>query len=502
MTDPNFQQLYTYFQRSDGVCIDTRQSCENKFFIAIRGEQFDGNHFAKQAIDRGVKYAVVDDQSIADAENNIFFVENTLSFLQQLASHHRKQFDIPVLGITGTNGKTTTKELIHAVLSKKYAVLATQGNLNNHIGVPLTVLQLTDKHQIAVIEMGASRPGDIEELCEIADPTHGLITNIGEAHLEGFKTLESIIETKRELYKYVAQRYGTLFVDTGQSTLNKMIPHTVNKITYRAWNRIWKRNNVLPIQRSSRLIDDTADDQEGRRSEHKLNAVEQKQLENAILAIYKAGAHLNGILYDANPYMTFQFLWSPIQIQDDGRSSIDLEMLPTKLFGEHNVQNCMASIAVGKFFNVSKVEIMDAIEYYRPANNRSQVLQTNTNTLFVDCYNANPSSMSIALKSFGKMFVQEDGLHDNSYIVLGDMLELGEQSQKKHAQILKEIENLNLKGITVGENFTHVKSSNIEHQFETVEQAIEFIKENPINNKWILLKGSHGVQLERLIEHL
>jgi len=490
--------LYDLFLKCDRISIDSRQDCKNVFFVAIRGEKENGNKFAQQAIEKGAKYAVVDQQEFADPKANIFYVEDTLVFLQQLAIHHRGQFTIPVIGITGTNGKTTTKELIYAVLSKKYKVLATQGNLNNHIGVPLTVLQLTDKHQIAVIEMGASRLGEIKELCEIADPTHGLITNIGEAHLEGFGTIETVIETKRELYNYVAKKYGTIFVDIGNTVLKNSIPRHVNKVTYKAWEGV---KEAIPKM----ILDSFKPSNDGKNEARrfKMSKSEKKTYIEFISTIYNSGSIVNGFDLDTAPYMSFLFMPFAIQVSDEGRfKGVDYSIQLTNLFGGHNIFNCLAAMAVGVCFKVPIEQIGVALEAYTPSNNRSQVVQTKTNTLLVDCYNANPSSMDSALQSFHGMFQQNDELYAENYVILGDMLELGDHSMDKHREIVNSIEKYGFKGITVGKNFTSLQSPNIEHQFETIEQAIEFIKENPIQNKWILLKGSRGVQLEQLIDYL
>jgi len=486
--------LYKLFLKCDRLSIDTRENCYDAFFVAIRGEKFNGNKFAKQAIELGAKYVVVDDKEYADPQNNIFYVENTVVFLQQLAKHHRNKFNIPVIGITGTNGKTTTKELIYVALSKKYEVLATEGNLNNHIGVPLTVLQLTDKHQIAVIEMGASRPGDIKELCEIADPTHGLITNIGEAHIEGFKTKEAIIETKRELYNYIAQTYGTIFINDSDPILQSILPKNIKKLSYQDVQIIkYIEHSNGDLEAVIEVHDD------------KMEGIDLKYI-NDELSSRAPAAYCNGIFienkYKFNPYLEFACFIFGDKADGDGKNGSVFIRTSVKLFGRYNLLNCLVAFAVAHFFDVSIDYISDAIRNYKPKNKRSQVTKTKTNTLFVDCYNANPSSMNSALESFNMMVKKNDELYGKNYVILGDMLELGEQSRKKHQEIVNIIEKFNLKGITIGKNFSLLQSPNIERQFESVEQAIEFIKQNPINNKYILLKGSRGIKLEKLIEYL
>jgi len=499
MENTSLTTLYDLFLKCERISIDSRKDCKNTFFVAIRGENFNGNKFAQQAIDSGAKYAVVDDQEIAKKQERIFYVKDTIVFLQQLAKYHREKFSVPVIGITGTNGKTTTKELIQAVLSKKYNVLATKGNLNNHIGVPLTLLKLTDKHEIAVIEMGASRVGEIKELCDIAQPTHGIITNIGIAHMEGFKTQGAIIETKRALYDSVAQRNGTVFVNGQRSILNSILPIGINKKTYNAWEKIWE-NFHIPVEEHGEV---TAEGQKCVTDTFKLNKRQKEQLDIALITAYEKGGEVNGFVYEYTPNIVFQFIPSPIQIDDNGTiNNLNIIRQPTKLIGDYNIDNCLAAITIGTFFEVPIHQIRNAIAGYNPSNNRSQIVQTKTNTLFVDCYNANPSSMERALISFNTTFKQNNELVGERYVILGDMLEIGQKTKQAHQDILDIVKQYNIKGITVGKIFRSITSPNIEHQFETTEELIEFLKEKPIQNKWILLKGSRVIKLERLIDYL
>lgn len=427
------ETLYSYFLDSTGISTDSRNIHKDCFFVAIKGPAFNGNKFARQAMENGAKYAIVDEKEFEHPDENIFYVDNGLKFLQRLANHHRRQFDIPVIGITGSNGKTSTKELIAAVLSEKYNVLATKGNLNNHIGVPLTLLQLRDEHQIAVIEMGANHFGDIRELCGIAEPTHGIITNIGKAHLEGFKSFEGVLTTKKELYQAVEQAEGL--------------------IMYNADDPVLKDN--LPV--------------------------------NTLLMSYgTSGAEITGKLERLTPFV--ELSWK--------KSGYVSPLLVTRLVGQYNFYNFLAAIAFGCLFEVEEDKINQAIERYEPTNKRSQVANTQKNMLILDCYNANPTSMRSALESFAKIE------HPDKYFIIGDMLELGDESYAEHRAIIDLIDELKLKGITVGNEFSYFQSEHIEQEFVSAKELIEFLKTNPLKGKLILLKGSRGIGLEVLEEHL
>lgn len=427
------EKLYSYFLDSTGVCTDSRNIFEGCMFIALKGPSFNGNTFAHNAILSGAKFAIVDEVEFEDVNNNIFLVDNGLKFLQDLANYHRRKFSIPVIGITGSNGKTTSKELIATVLSKKYIVLSTKGNLNNHIGVPLTLLQLTKVHEIAVVEMGANHFGDIKELADIAEPTHGIITNIGKAHLEGFKNFEGVLKTKKELYDSVEKSKGLIVYNADDTILVDNLPPKTSLLSYGTGNN-----------------------------------------------------EIKGTLQKLTPFVELN--WSHADY-------ISPNIL-TNLVGEYNFYNFLAAISFGCLFEVDFEQINDAISNYEPTNKRSQVTKTASNTLILDCYNANPTSMKSALESFAKIE------HDAKYFVIGDMLELGEESFSEHQSIVNLVEDLKIKGITVGKEFSVFQSANIDFHFSTSKELIDFLQKNQISNKLILLKGSRGIGLEVLEEYL
>jgi len=427
------EKLYRLFKQSSGVCTDTRKIVKDSMFIALKGENFDGNTFVKEALKAGAKYAISNVKLNADNQH-VFYVEDTLIFLQQLAQYHRTEFKIPVIGITGSNGKTTTKELIAAVLSKKYNVLFTQGNLNNHIGVPLTLLNLNESHNIAIIEMGANKSGDIKELARIAKPTHGIITNIGRAHLEGFGSLQGVINTKSELYKYVKSEKGKLFYNIDDATLIKQIDNYTNTSTY-------------------------SGEQSG---------------------------NVNGELVALTPFVEFK--WEIPNYKS--------EVIKTKLVGKYNFYNFLAAISFGLEFGVSPENINHALEEYTPTNNRSQIEKTKHNTLILDAYNANPTSVQSALESFELID------HDNKTVILGDMLELGKESTIEHEKIIAYLADKNCRKILVGSIYNHLTSPNDILKFNTAEELKIYLKSNSIKDSLILIKGSRGIKLETVVELL
>jgi UDP-N-acetylmuramoyl-tripeptide--D-alanyl-D-alanine ligase len=421
------ESLFNLFYECTSICTDTRNIQSGSLFVALKGDHFNGNEFALQAIESGATYAIVDELEFAN-NTNIFHVKDSLIYLQQLANYHRNKFDIPVIGITGSNGKTSTKELVNAVLSKKYRTLCTFGNLNNHIGVPLTLLRITNEHQIAIIEMGANKPGDIAELCEIAEPTHGIITNIGKAHLEGFINFEGVLKTKTELYTSIQQKNGVLFTCMDDDILmNACKKHPLPLITFGS----------------------------------------------------KADALIVGELLYLDPYVHFS--WH----NHDYHSPT----LHTNLVGKYNFNNFLAAIAFGNIFQVNPQDINSAIEGYVPQNNRSQVSKTDKNTVIVDCYNANPSSMKSALESFVEIH------QDLKIAILGDMLELGKEAISAHQEILTFCQANKLQYITVGPIF---KSLN-EQGFSSTQALIEKWSNLTLENNLILLKGSRGIALEKLL---
>ena len=417
------------FDETTGVSTDTRNIHEGSMFIALKGENFNGNTFAKQAIEKGSKYAIVDEEGIADGKE-IFFVDNALIFLQKLARAHRDRVDIPVIGITGSNGKTTSKELINCVLQKKFQVLCTKGNLNNHIGVPLTILGLKKQHQIAIIEMGANGLGEIAELCQISNPTYGLITNIGKAHLEGFKNFEGVFNTKTALYEHVMKNDGILFYNEDDQILTDFVTNYQKRISFGMQNTF-----------------------------------------------------IQGSISNMNPFVSFE--WKTVK-------SPEVQHVQSKLTGKYNFYNFLSAIAIGSFFEVVNKDINEALADYIPDNKRSEVRITPNNTLIIDCYNANPSSMSLALESFKQMDAK------SSLAILGDMKELGEESHKEHMEIIKQCHSLGLRFYTIGNEFKKVYSEG----FDSTMEFKEFLKNNPFKGFTILLKGSRGMALENLISLL
>ncbi|WP_243349428.1 UDP-N-acetylmuramoyl-tripeptide--D-alanyl-D-alanine ligase [Parabacteroides sp. FAFU027] len=334
----NIKSLYELYKKHPVVTTDSRNCPDSSIFIALKGDTFNGNEYAQQAIDKGCAYAIVDEVEYAN-DSNIILVDDCLETLQQLANYHRRQLTIPVIGITGTNGKTTTKELTSAVLGKKYNVLFTQGNLNNHIGVPLTLLKINSSHEIAVIEMGANHPGEIKTLVEIAEPDCGLITNVGKAHLEGFGSFEGVIRTKGEMYDYLRAKGGKIFIHNENEYLQK-IADGIDKITYGE----------------------------------------------------AEGLYIRGKMTGCSPYLALE--WS---------HSDKKHQVTTQLIGGYNLTNALAAAAVGIYFGVSEENISEALTEYQPQNNRSQLKQTERNQLIIDAYNANPSSMQAAVTNFGQM---------------------------------------------------------------------------------------------------
>ncbi len=426
------ETLYKLFKQATGISTDTRRIENNILFFCLKGENFNGNSFAKEALEKGALAVVIDEKEFYVDERTIL-VENALETLQKLATHHRKQFSIPLIGITGSNGKTTSKELISAVLSTEKKVHFTAGNLNNHIGVPLTLLELNESHEIAVIEMGANKPGDIKELVEIAEPTHGIITNIGRAHLEGFGSLQGVIKTKTELYQFIKQTKGVLFVNAQDEVLQSKLPKEIKTFTY------------------------------------------------------GNGSEISGELVRLSPFVEMN--WS--------ESDFKSETIKTNLVGEYNFINFLAAISVGRFFGISPENCSKAIENYVPSNNRSQITKTESNTLIVDCYNANPSSMQSALRSFAAI-----DFHAKVFI-LGDMREMGEDAAFVHKEIVDLTIDLRLSGFFIGEEFLKLKGTHPQAIFlKSTEPLIAHFKQNKPKELMILLKGSRGIALEKVIEYL
>jgi len=433
----SISEIYNIFLKHPVISTDSRNCPADCFFVALKGENFNANAFALSALENGAAYAVVDEAQYA-VDERFILVENTLQTLQQLANYHRRQLGTTVIGITGTNGKTTSKELIAAVLSQKFNVLFTQGNLNNHIGVPLTLLKMTTKHEIAVIEMGASHKGDIQELAEIACPDYGIITNVGKAHLEGFGSFEGVMETKSELYVNVFQNGKKIFINMGNDHLIKM------------------------AQKSGFVNDD-------RLVKYKLIGECKKDM-------------VAGAVISCSPFLKMRCC----------TYTEKCFIVDTQLIGSYNAENILAAVTIGHFFGIDDVKIKNGLEQYTPQNNRSQLTVTERNKLVVDAYNANPTSMRAAIQNFGIMEV------DTKMLILGDMLELGEQSGTEHQSIVDLLESYNLNNVfLVGDLFSATKNNFT--CFISVDDLIEFIKNQDIKNNYILIKGSRGIKLEKVI---
>ena len=422
--------LYDLFIHNPQITTDSRNCPKGSIFFALKGDKFDGNQYAGKALASGCVYAVIDNPDYYIGERTIL-VDNVLKTLQQLAHHHRKVLGLPIIGITGTNGKTTTKELLAAVLSTKFNLLYTEGNFNNHIGVPLTLLRLTHDHEMAVIEMGASHPGDIKELVDIVHPNYGIITNVGRAHLEGFGSFEGVIRTKGELYDYIRRSKGKIFIKKENEYLQS-IAKGIEQITY-----------------------GNGDD-----------------------------AFASGQVVSCDPFLVFNW-------KQQGK----LHTVETHMIGSYNLDNVLAAVAVGRFFKIPAERISRAIAAYEPTNNRSQFEKTENNELIIDAYNANPSSMKVALDNFITMPVQPKA------IILGDMRELGPTSDELHAEVVEQIKKGQFdKVFLCGEHFSKVGKEF--SPFATTEAMTEELRRQPLKGYHILIKGSHSMGLEKLADIL
>lgn len=417
----NLAQIYNLYSKNYLVDTDTRNIRKGSVFFALKGENFDGNKFAYNALDKGAEYAVIDNPEY-HSEKTIL-VENSLETLQKLANYHRNQLNIPIVSLTGSNGKTTTKELINAVLSQKYNTSATQGNLNNHIGVPLTLLSMTPETEIGIVEMGANHLKEINFLCDIAEPNFGYITNFGKAHLEGFGGVKGVIKGKSELYDYLRNSKGKAFINSNDKT------------------QMLQAGGIETISFSNDTIS----------------------------------------FLGANPFVTAEF--ENIQIQ-------------SQLIGSYNFNNIAAAITIGKYFKVSNQKIKEAIQNYIPSNNRSQIIEKNSVKIILDAYNANPSSMKVALENFASLKAKK------KIVFLGDMFELGNSSEKEHQSIAELATTLNFDEVhLIGKAFstTDVKNAFVYESFETFKNS---------NNKFqfqqatLLIKGSRGMALERILDLL
>lgn len=422
----NIEQFYPLYLKAEKVTIDSRKINKNDIFFAFSGDNFNAASLAEKAINDGALAAIVEDESFENAEKNIFFVPSTLEFLQNLAVHHRNQLQIPIIGLTGSNGKTTTKELIHAVLSQKYNIQYTFGNLNNHIGVPLTILSIKPEHEMAVIEMGANHQKEIELLCTLSKPNFGYITNFGKAHLEGFGGFEGVIKGKSELYDYLKNNQQTILVN---------------------------ENDQIQVEKTS---------------EYQSKITFGKRTSDYFFEIF-SDDHFVGLDYQ------------------------DTKAL-SQLTGDYNFTNLCAATSFGLHFGIEINQIKEAIEAYTPTNMRSQVMKKNDKTLVLDTYNANPSSMAASLYNF----ITFEG---SKTIVIGDMLELGEESVVEHINILKTAHDLGFNEIiTVGKHFKAVNDSS--KSFENTAELIEYLSSNKIQSENVLLKASRGISLEKAIDFI
>lgn len=428
----NIVSLYSIFLNYPIVTTDSRNIPVNSIFFALKGDNFNGNAFADEAIAKGAAYAIIDEPEFT-ADERFILVDDVLLCLQQLARYHRDQLDLPILAITGTNGKTTTKELIASVLSKKFKVNFTKGNLNNHIGVPLTILSMNKTTEFGVVEMGANHPGEIKILCNIANPDFGIITNIGKAHLEGFGSFEGVIKTKSELYDYLRSKGGKCFLNA---------------------------DNTLLIQQAKDL----------------------EQIGYGKSTDY----FMAGELASTDNYLVVKALFPKGWLY-----------LKSKLVGDYNFENLLAAACVGKYFEVDPLLIQEALDQYTPSNNRSQLIQREKNTIIMDAYNANPTSMMAALSNFSGI------INDHKCIILGDMLELGDTSPKEHQKIVDFIEEQNFTEVfLVGPHFINTINRTEKKKFENIELLSNYLKTQPIENNLILIKGSRGIHLEKILELL
>ncbi len=415
MKIPDLYKLYIQYGLVD---TDTRKIRPNTMFFALKGGNFNGNKFADEALSKGAKFAVVDELEFISSDK-IILVENVLNTLQELASYHRNMLSIPIIALTGSNGKTTTKELLNAVLSTTFKVTATIGNLNNHIGVPLTLLSMTTDTEIGIIEMGANHHKEIAFLSEMVNPDYGYITNFGSAHLEGFGSIEGVVKAKSELYEFLIKKKKQIFINP---------------------------KDLIQLEKTKKA--------------------------NVIL-------FGNSILFkEANPFVQLSF---------------NEVVITSNLIGAYNFSNISAAITIGDYFNIPNEKIKEAIESFIPSNNRSQVINTKNNRIILDAYNANPTSMKAAIKSFKSLE------SEHKTIVLGDMFELGKFSAKEHQSIVDLAVAFKFDALFfVGENFNKTKTSHL--KFITFEELKKHLISNPIKGNTILIKGSRGMALERLVE--
>ena len=470
----NINELYEFYKQHPVVTTDSRDCPEGSIFFALKGESFDGNQFALQALEKGCALAVVDDPNVVEKaqlstlnsqlSTRLCLVPDALQAFKDLAREHRRQFQIPIIGITGTNGKTTTKELIRAVLAEKYNVLATEGNFNNDVGVPKTLFRLTADHDIAVIEMGASHPGDIRTLAETAEPTCGLITNVGKAHLQGFGSLKGVLKTKGELYDYLATRdESVVFINADDELLTSILPET-------AWVSPYSTNlaNADGCVVGEVIKNSTPNTQH-------LTPNTKHQTSNS-------------------PYLNLRWQENGLDLEERGEEPKWYE-IQTHLIGSYNINNVLAAITIGLQFAVEPEKICHAIENYIPSNNRSQFTETAKNRLIVDAYNANPTSMELALENFHQMDVSP------KMAIIGEMRELGESSDEEHRHIVKVLKKCRFDRVwLIGDAYADIKCHY--RKFHDVDEAKIAIADEHPEGFYILLKGSNSTRLWQLPELL
>lgn len=421
--------IYNKFKACTSVSTDTRKITKDNMYFALKGNNFDGNKFVKQAFESGAKYCVVDDKD-AVINDNCILVDDVLTTMQSLANHHRKAINIPIISLTGSNGKTTTKELIKAVLSTTFKVNATIGNLNNHIGVPLTLLSFTKNLDFGIVEMGANHQKEIEFLCSIAEPDFGLITNFGKAHLEGFGGVEGVIKGKSELYDYIKANQKTAFINSDD---DKQV------------QQIYSYQNIVRFGKGK---------------------------DNDCTVKFKS----------ADPFVNLNY------------KNIEIE---SQLIGDYNYGNIAVAVAIGQYFKVKAEDIKKAIEYYQPNNNRSEIIKKGSTKIILDAYNANPTSMLAALKNLKQLNAE------HKYLFLGDMFELGDEAELEHQAIANYAENnFDNNIILVGENFHKTNTKPTTEKFKTFEDLMPLLKSLDLSNSTVLIKGSRGMALERILEFL
>jgi len=426
----NIQKIHKLFLVSNSVSIDSRNIKPNDVFFAIKGLNFDGNKFAVQAIENGASHVISDDLEISKISDKIIYVNDSIQTLQELANFHRKFIDTKIIAITGSNGKTTSKELIFSVLKSRYKTIATKGNLNNHLGVPLTILSMNKETEIGIVEMGANHLKEIEFLCKIVEPDFGYITNFGNAHLEGFKSLEGVIIGKSELYTYLRDNDKVIFYNSENLKQSSILNNYSNSFSFGSNS---KSNCILNKLKSKNCI---------------------------------------SIKYNE-------------------------ESIVSNIYGDYNFENISIAIAIGCYFKIGVEQIKKGVESYLPENNRSQILKKRNNTIILDAYNANPSSMDLAISSFDNINTT------NKMIIAGDMFELGQESNKYHQQIINYLEKLsNTLTYVVGVNFCKTNHSKKIKSFPSTKELINNISKLNISNYSILIKGSRTMQLEKIVEFI